>query len=204
DAGLITSFASIYSLTVEELSNLERFGERSAQRLVDEIAKSKNQPFHRLLIGLGIPLVGSQTAKVLAREFGSMKKLMEAQLFELLQIDSIGPEVAQSISQFFADENIRNTISELTLAGLTMTAEEESSTEQTFAGMTFVFTGTQTKMKRNEAASLVEKMGGKSSSSVSKKTTYVVAGPGAGSKLKKAQQLGVTVLTEDEFADLIK
>ncbi len=204
DAGLITSFASIYSLTIEELSNLERFGERSAQGLVNEIAKSKNQPFHRLLIDLGIPLVGSQTAKVLAREFGSMEKLMEVQLLELLKVDTIGPEVAQSIVQFFADENVRNTISELTIAGLTMTAEEETSTDQTFAGMTFVFTGTLTKLKRNEAASLVEKLGGKSSSSVSKKTTYVVAGPRAGSKLKKAQQLGVTVLTEDEFAELIK
>ena len=204
DAGLITSFASIYSLTVEKLSNLERFGERSAQGLVDEIAKSKNQPFYHLLIGLGIPLVGSQTAKVLAREFGSMEKLMEVQLLELLKVDTIGPEVAQSIVQFFADENVRNTISELTLAGLTMTAEEETSTEQTFAGTTFVFTGTLTKLTRNEAVSLVEKMGGKSSSSVSKKTTYVVAGTGAGSKLKKAQQLGVTVLTEDEFAELVK
>lgn len=204
DAGLITSFASIYFLTVEELSNLERFGDRSAQQLVDEIAKSKNQPFHRLLIGLGIPLVGSQTAKVLAREFGSMENLLEVQLLELLKVDTIGPEMAQSIVQFFADENIRNTISELILAGLTMTAEEESSSEQIFVGMTFVFTGTLTKLKRNEAASLVEKMGGKSSSSVSKKTTYVVAGSGAGSKLKKAQQLGVTVLTEDEFAELLK
>ncbi|GAH17345.1 unnamed protein product, partial [marine sediment metagenome] len=143
-------------------------------------------------------------AKVLAREFGSMEKLKEVQLFELLKVDTIGPEVAQSIVQFFADENVRSTISELTLAGLTMIAEEESSSEQTFAGMTFVFTGTLTKWNRDEAASLVEKMGGKSSSSVSKKTTYVVAGPRAGSKLKKAQQLGVTVLTEDEFADLIK
>ncbi len=204
DAGLITSFASIYFLTVDKLSGLERFGERSAQGLVDEIAKSKDQPFHRLLFGLGIPLVGSQTAKVLAREFGSMEKLMEVQLLELLKVDTIGPEVAQSIVQFFADENVRNTISELALAGLTMTAEKESSTEQTFSGMTFVFTGTLTKLNRNEAASLVEKMGGKSSSSVSKKTTYVIAGLGAGSKLKKAQQLGVTVLTEDEFAELVK
>jgi len=204
NAGLITSFDSIYSLTVDNLSNLERFGERSAKRLVDEIAKSKNQPFHRLLNGLGIPLVGSQTAKALAREFGSMEKLMDAQLFELLQIDSIGSEVAQSINQYFADDSIKNTISELTLAGLTMTVEKESPSEQSFAGMTFVFTGTLTKWNRDEAVNLVEKMGGKSSSSVSKKTTYVVAGLGAGSKLKKAQQLGVTVLTEDEFAELVK
>lgn len=203
DAGLITSFASLYSLTVEELSSLERFGEHSAQLLVDEIAKSKKQPFHRLLYGLGIPHVGAQTAKVLARKFGSVQRLMEAQLFELLQVDTIGPEVAQSITKFFADESVRNTISELTLSGLTMTAEEEAPSEQPFAGMTFVFTGILTKWKRGEAASIVENLGGKSSSSVSKRTTYVVAGPGAGSKLKKAQQLGVKVLTEDEFAELI-
>ncbi len=204
DAGLVTSVASLYSLTVEELSSLERFGERSAQLLFDEIAKSKNQPFHRLLSSLGIPHIGSQTAKVLAKEFGSMEKLMEAPMVELLQIETIGPEVSQSITQYFADENARNVISELTLAGLTMTTEEETPSEQPFAGMTFVFTGTLTKWNRNEAANIVENLGGKSSSSVSKKTTYVVAGPGAGSKLKKAQSLGVQILTEDEFAELIK
>ncbi len=203
DAGLVTSVASLYSLTVEELSSLERFGERSAQLLVDEIAKSKNQPFHRLLSSLGIPHIGTQTAKVLAKKFGSMEKLMEAPMVELLQIETIGPEVSQSITQYFVDENARNVISELTLAGLTMTAKEESLSEQPFAGMTFVFTGTLTKWNRAEAANIVENLGGKSSSSVSKKTTYVIAGPGAGSKLKKAQLLGVRILTEDEFAKLI-
>jgi len=204
DAGLITSVASLYSLTVEELASLERFGERSAQLLVDEIAKSKNQPFHRLLSSLGIPHIGTQTAKVLAKKFGSMEKLMEASMVELLQIESIGPEVSQSITQYFADENARNVISELTLAGLTMTGKEETLSEQPFAGMTFVFTGTLTKWNRDEAANIVENLGGKSPSSVSKKTTYVIAGPGAGSKLKKAQRLGVQILTEDEFAELIK
>ncbi len=204
DSGLVTSVASLYSLTVEELSSLERFGERSAQLLFDEIAKSKNQPFHRLLSSLGIPHIGTQTAKVLAKEFGSMEKLMEASVVELLQIETIGPEVSQSITQYFTDENARNVISELTLAGLTMTTEEETPSEQPFAGMTFVFSGTLTKWNRDEAANIVENLGGKSSSSVSKKTTYVVAGPGAGSKLKKAQRLGVQILTEDEFAELIK
>lgn len=204
DAGLITSVASLYSLTVEELASLERFGERSAQLLVDEIAKSKNQPFHRLLSSLGIPHIGTQTAKVLVKKFGSMEKLMEAPMVELLQIESIGPEVSQSITQYFADENARNVISELTLAGLTMTGKEETPSEQPFAGMTFVFTGTLTKWNRDEAANIVENLGGKSPSSVSKKTTYVIAGPGAGSKLKKAQRLGVQILTEDEFAELIK
>ena len=204
DAGLITSFASLYTLTVEELIEIERFGERSAQQLVDQIAKSKNQPLHRLLFGLGIPTVGAQTAKVLAKKFGSMHAIMDAPLFDLLQVETVGPEVAQSITQFFADENVRNTISELTLAGLTMTIGESVPTEQPFDGMTFVFTGTLTMWKRSEVASIVESKGGKSSSSVSKNTTYVVAGPGAGSKLTKAQQLGVNVLSEEEFAELIK
>ncbi|MHA2115835.1 MAG: helix-hairpin-helix domain-containing protein, partial [Candidatus Thorarchaeota archaeon] len=204
DAGLVTSFSSIYSLTTEQLTGIERFGDRSAQQLVDEIEKSKNQPLHRLVFGLGIPNVGAQTAKLLAKVFGSMQAIMDVSLLDLLQVETIGPEIAESITQFFADENVRTTISELNLAGLTMTEEETDSTEQSFDGMTFVFTGTLTMWKRNEAASIVESRGGKSSSSVSKKTTYVVAGPSAGSKLKKAQKLGVKILTEEEFAKMIE
>ncbi|MFW9787800.1 MAG: NAD-dependent DNA ligase LigA [Candidatus Thorarchaeota archaeon] len=203
DAGLVTSFTSLYSLTVDDLTSLERFGERSAQQLVNEIAQSKNQPFHRLLFGLGIPLVGSQTAKVLASEFGSMENLRNAQIHQLTQIETIGPEIAQSIIRFFADKTARRTISELESVGLTMIAKDEMQADLKFKGMTFVFTGSLTKWSRNEAAALVEEKGGKSSSSVSKKTTYVVAGPGAGSKLKKAQQLGVTVISEEEFSELI-
>lgn len=204
DAGLITSFASLYTITVEDLEALERFGERSAQHLVDEISKSKERPFHSVLFGLGIPLVGYQTAKLLTREFGSMDRLMDAKLDELIAIDTIGPEMAQSIISYFSDESARKTIADLKDVGLTLTAEEVVPSTGPFVGMTFVFTGTLTKWNRNEAAEVIEKLGGKSSSSVSKKTTYVVAGPGAGSKLKKAQQLGVKVLTEEEFAALIE
>ncbi|MHA1495868.1 MAG: NAD-dependent DNA ligase LigA, partial [Candidatus Thorarchaeota archaeon] len=204
DSGLVTSFASLYSISIKDLTNLERFGDRSAQHLVDEISKSKARPFHSVLFGLGIPLIGYQTAKLLAREFGSIDRLMNVTMDELVAIDTIGPEMAQSIVRYFSNESARKTISELKEAGLTMTAEEESPTEQTFAGMTFVFTGTLTKWQRSEAGEIVEKLGGKASSSVSKKTTYVVAGPGAGSKLKKAEQLGVKVLTEDEFAALLE
>jgi len=204
DAGLVTSFASLYSLTVEDLTALERFGERSAQHLIDEIEKSKNQPFHKVLFALGIPSVGFQTAKVLAREFGSMERLMKAKQDELERVESIGPEVARNIIDYFSDKHSRKVIADLDKAGLSMSVELESTSEQTFAGMTFVFTGTLTKWKRNEAEEIVENLGGKSSSSVSKSTTYVVAGPGAGSKLLKAQQLGVKVLSEEEFADLLK
>jgi len=203
-AGLITSFASLYSITVGDLTNLERFGDRSAQQLVEEIAKSKERPFHSVLFGLGIPLVGYQTAKLLAREFGSMERLMKAKMDELVAIDTIGPEIAQSIISYFSDESARKIIRDLKAAGLKMTVEEETSSDQRFSGMTFVFTGTLTKWTRDKAGEIVEKFGGKASGSVSKNTTYVVAGPGAGSKLKKAQQLGVQVLSEEEFVVLIE
>jgi DNA ligase (NAD+) len=133
-----------------------------------------------------------------------MTAVMEASFDRLLQIETIGPEIAENITRFFADENVRTTIGELTDAGLTMSAKEEPKISQIFDGMTFVFTGTLTKWKRNEAAAIVESMGGKSSGSVSKKTTYVVAGPGAGSKLDKAQKLGVKILSEEEFAKMIE
>jgi len=204
DAGLVTNFASLYSITLEDLTNLERFGDRSAQQLVDEISKSRERPFHNVLFGLGIPLIGYQTAKLLAREFGSMEQLMNAKIDELIAIDTIGPEMAQSIISYFSDESARKIIRDLKAAGLKMTAEEETSSDQRFSGMTFVFTGTLTKWTRDKAGEIVENLGGKASGSVSKNTTYVVAGPGAGSKLKKAQQLGVQILSEEEFADLIE
>ena len=203
DSGLLTDFASLYSITVEDLMGLERFGERSAQALVDEIEKSKNQPFHKVLFALGIPSVGFQTARVLAREYGSMERLMNANQHELERVESIGPEVARNIIDYFSDEHSRQIITELTEAGLSMSADLDTTSEQLFAGMTFVFTGTLTKWKRSEAEEIVESFGGKASSSVSKNTTYVVAGPGAGSKLTKAEQLGVKVISEEEFAELI-
>jgi DNA ligase (NAD+) len=205
DAGLITSLSSIYSLTVEQLIELERFGERSARQLVEEIEKSRKQPLGRLIFGLGIPLVGVQTARILEREFGSIQAIMEASYDRLLQIETIGPEIAESIVRFFKDDDVQTTIEELTNAGLTMTTEVDSeSPTGKFSGMTFVFTGTLEKWKRNEAAAIVEGLGGMSSGSVSKKTTYVVAGPGAGSKLKKAQELGITVLSEEEFEKMVE
>ncbi|TFG26447.1 NAD-dependent DNA ligase LigA [Candidatus Thorarchaeota archaeon] len=204
DAGLVTGFASLYSLTVDDLTNLDRFGDRSARSLVDEITKSKERPFHSVLFGLGIPLVGFQTAKLLAKEFRSVDRLMNAKLDELIAIDTIGPEMAQSIITYFSDNTARKTITELKKAGLNLTAKEAVPSEQPFSGMTFVFTGTLTKWNRDEASEIVENLGGKATSSVSANTTYVVAGASAGSKLAKANQLGVKVLSEEEFAALIK
>ncbi len=206
DAGLVNSISSIYLLTAEQLGELERFGDRSSESLIEEISKSKKQPFHRLLFALGIPQVGSQTAKILASEFGSMERLQKASLFELQQIDSIGPEIARSITEFFADADTRDTISELTRAGLSMsTMKGRSSTSSgKFKGLTFVFTGTLTRWRREEAATIVELQGGTVSSSVSSKIDYVVAGAEAGSKLQKAKKLGVKILSEADFAKLIE
>ena len=153
---------------------------------------------------MGIPLVGYQTAKLLAKEFGSMERLMKAKMDELIAIDTIGPEMAQSIISYFSNESARKTIRDLKEAGLKMTAEEQTPSDRRFTGMTFVFTGTLTKWTRDEAGEIVERFGGKSTSSVSKNTTYVVAGPGAGSKLTKAQQLRVKILSEEEFTSLIE
>jgi DNA ligase (NAD+) len=206
DAGLLNSISSIYSLTTEQLKELERFGDRSSESLIEEINKSKKQPFHRLLFALGIPQVGEQTAKVLANEFGSMERLQNATLLELQRIDTIGPEIAKNITEFFADEKVRETISELAKAGLSMSVvmEKRTTTPGRFAGFTFVFTGTLTRWKRDEAAKIVESHGGTVSSSVSRKTNFVVAGIEAGSKLQRAEKLGVKILSEAEFAKLIE
>ncbi|MFW9956671.1 MAG: NAD-dependent DNA ligase LigA [Candidatus Odinarchaeota archaeon] len=205
DAGLVTNISSLYSLSIEQIGELERFGDRSSESLIEEISKSKKQPFHRLLFALGIPQVGAQTAKVLATEFGSMKRLQNATLSELQQIDTIGPEIARSITEFFADDKVQSTISELAKAGLSMSTipEKGSIPSGKFKGLNFVFTGTLTRWKRDEAARIVELLGGSVTSSVSSKTDYVVAGVEAGSKLQKAQKLGVKILSEVEFAKLI-
>jgi DNA ligase (NAD+) len=206
DAGLLNSISSLYSLSPEQLSELDRFGDRTSESLIQEINKSKKQPFHRLLYALGIPQVGAQTAKILANVFGSMDRLQKATLPELQKIDAIGPEIARSITEFFADEKARETISELAKSGLSMSTsvEEDSSSGGNLAGLTFVFTGTMTRWKRDEAARIVELHGGSVSSTVSSKTDYVIAGAEAGSKLQKAEKLGVKILSETEFATLVE
>jgi len=206
DAGLVNSISSLYSLSIEQLGELERFGDRSSEALIEEISKSKKQPFHRLLFALGIPQVGAQTAKVLADKFGSMERLQNATLSQLQQIDTIGPEIAKSITEFFAEKKARDIISELAQAGLSMSSmkEKDSISFGKFAGLIFVFTGTLTRWNRDEATRIVELQGGKVSSSVSSKTDYVVAGVEAGSKLQKAEKLGVKILSEAEFAKLIE
>ncbi len=205
DAGLVDSIASIYHLTAEQIGALERFGDRSSESLVEEIEKSKQRPFHNVLFALGIPLVGSQTAQLLTTHFGSMKRLQEATMDEMMQIETIGPEIAKSIAEFFSNKKTQSTIVDLTHVGINMSVDETHALGSTgkLKDLTFVFTGTLTHWTRDEAAQLIQAQGGKITSSVSSKTDYVIVGTDPGSKLGKAQKLGVKTLTEDEFLKLL-
>lgn len=205
--GLVSEIPDIYRLTKEELEVLEGLGEKSADNLIKAIERSKKADLGRLLFGLGIPLIGSKAAKQLARHFGSMDALMDASREELLAMDEVGDKMADSILSWFASERNRETIRQLKEASLNMVSTERVSGEnekEAVAGKTFVLTGTLERYTRDEAQALIEQFGGRSSSSVSKKTDYVLAGRDAGSKLKKAEQLGVRVLTEAEFEEMIR
>lgn len=208
EAGLVNTVADLYRLDVLQLAELERMGEKSAQNIDDELEKSKSRALHHFLFGLGIPHVGSTAARLLARRFETIDALMAATMEELTSIEGVGGIMAESILDFFANEENRTQIAELRDLGLLLPNPEYrpagAAVEGAFAGKTFVFTGTLSRMTREEAKAKAEAVGGKASGSVSKKTDYVVAGEEAGSKLDKARQLGVTVLTEDEFLALIE
>jgi DNA ligase (NAD+) len=192
---LVKSVADLYKLTVEELSELDRFAEKSATALVDEIKKSKKAGLARVLMGLGIRFVGERTAELLAEEFGSIDELMKADAEALERVEEVGPRISQAILEFFAQEKNRALVDHLRSAGVDMTAEKKVRTEQ-LAGLTFVLTGTLPTLARDEAKRMIEAAGGKTAGSVSKKTSYVVAGEEAGSKLDKARELNITVLDE--------
>ena len=203
DAGLIERISDLYEIEKEDLLTLERYADKSAQNLIDEIEASLEQAFDRFIYALGIPLVGSATARLLAQNFTSLDDLMEAPEAQLRAIDEIGPEVAHSIVTFFADDANRAVIDEIRGAGLTLNnpyAEDEAPLEN----LTFVFTGSLDRYTRSEAKRLVEQHGANATSSVSGHTDYVVAGPGAGRKRDNAQELGVPVLDEEEFVDLLR
>lgn len=205
-SGLVHDVADIYSLTVEQLMSIERMGERSAANLVAAIGKSKENPLYRLIFGLGIRHVGENVAKLLASHFGSMEALAGADGAKLMSVPTIGPAIAESACEFFESEENMAVIAKLRDAGVRMKDEavaERREAPQEFAGKTFVFTGTLDRMKRDEAEGIVEELGGKSGSGVSRKTDYVVAGTEAGSKLTKARELGITVLSEDEFLTML-
>lgn len=200
--GLVETPADLYHLTVEQLEPLDRMGAQSAKNLVVSIAKSKENDLWRLLFALGIRQVGAKAAKVLAQRFGTLESIRRASLEELTAVPDIGGITAGNIKSWFERPLNQTLIEELMAAGLNTKCLTEIS-DQRFAGKTIVVTGTLEQMTRQEATEKIESMGGKAAGSVSKKTSFVVAGPGAGSKLKKAQELGIQVLTEEEFLALL-
>src|SRR5580692_9060743 len=200
---LVKDFADLYKLDLKTLENLDRMGEKSAQNLIDEIAGSKKNTLARLIYAIGMPFVGERTAQLLAEHFGSMSKLAEATLEELMEVPEVGPKVGEGVREFFSESANRKLIEHLRAVGVNMKEERQAPVSARFAGMTFVFTGTLAKRSREEAEALVVSHGGKPANSVSKKTTYVVVGEDAGSKLDKAKALGVTILTEPQFDKLL-
>lgn len=205
DAGLVRDAADLYSLRKDDLLKLERMGEKSADNLLAALAESKKNELDKLLFALGIRHVGAKVARILATEFGSMEKLQQAQPEELAQIRDIGDKIAESVVTWLNVPANIDLVERLAAAGLTMTFTPPASQEDNpFFGKTLVFTGTMPTLGRAEAKTMAQDVGAKVSGSVSKKTDYVIAGAEAGSKLEKAQQLGVTVIDEAEFLCLLK
>ena len=202
EAGLVKTPGDLYFLKEEDLVGLEHMGKKSAQNLLTAIEKSKSQDLSRLLFSFGIRQIGQKAGKVLAARFGTLDALCEASLDDLTAVDDIGTVTAQSVLNWFADPQSRHLIERLRQAGVNMTAAKQEN-DQRFAGKTFVLTGTLERFTRSEATEMIESRGGKASGSVSKKTSFVVAGEAAGSKLRKAQELGIPVLTEDEFLAMV-
>lgn len=205
DAGLVRDAADLYSLRKDDLLKLERMGEKSADNLLAALAESKKNELDKLLFALGIRHVGAKVARILATEFGSMEKLQQAQPEELAQIRDIGDKIAESVVTWLNVPANIDLVERLAAAGLTMTFTPPASQEDNpFFGKTLVFTGNMPTLGRAEAKTMAQDVGAKVSGSVSKKTDYVIAGAEAGSKLEKAQQLGVTVIDEAEFLRLLK
>ena len=202
ESGLVSNPADLYDLRAEQLEGLDRMGKKSAQNAVDAIARSKENDLWRLIFALGIRQVGAKAAKILATHFGSMDGLRRATAEELTEIDDVGAVTADYITRWMQSDQAADLLARLQKAGVNMECHQEL-VDRRFAGMTFVLTGALTRFTREEAGEMIELRGGKVSSSVSKKTTYVVAGENAGSKLKKAGELGVSVLSEEEFLALI-
>ena len=204
DKKLIENIADIYELKFEDIASLKKNGKKFAQNLVDAIENSKKNDLYRLITALGIRHVGGKASKVLARKYKSMENLAKADFEELKQIEDIGDIMANSIVEFFSQEQTKDLIERLKNAGVNMKSLEEESIDNRFEGKTFVLTGSLSEFTRKEAEEIIEKYGGKTSSSVSKKTTYLLAGEEAGSKLTKAQSLGITIISEQEFKNLLE
>jgi DNA ligase (NAD+) len=203
ERGLVKNVADLYKLTKDDLLKLERMGEKSAENVLREIEASKKLPLERVIYGLGIRMVGERTAQFLAEHFGSLDAIMNASAEELEEVNEVGPRIAESIVEFFADEHNRRLVNDLRKAGLTFTGQKKEKGTK-LAEKTFVLTGTLERHTRDEAKKMIEDAGGRVSGSVSKKTDYVVAGSDAGSKLDKARELGVSVIGEDELEKLVE
>jgi DNA ligase (NAD+) len=202
DAGLVKNFADIYKLQKQDLLELERMADKSAQNVIDAIEKSKHQPLWRFIAALGIRNIGTQTAQILADEFGSLQNLMDASLEDLQKIEQIGPVVAQSIYDYFRNEANRKIINELVAADVKPVHKKEKKSDK-LAGKTFIVTGTLQNFSRSQIEQTIKQFGGKAASSVSKNTDYVLAGADPGGKLDKAKQLGVKIINEKEFLKMI-
>ena len=204
DKNLINNIADIYELNFEDIASLKKNGKKFAQNLIDSINKSKENDLYRLITALGIRHVGGKASKVLARKYKTMENLQNANFEQLSQINDIGEVMANSIIEFFMQEQTKDLIEKLKNAGVNMNCLEEESDDKRFEGKTFVLTGSLELFTRKEAEDIIEKLGGKTSSSVSKKTDYVLAGEDAGSKLTKAQSLGINIISETDFKEMTK
>lgn len=200
--GLIHKVSDIYAITAEQIASLERMGQKSAENLISAIESSKENDLSRLIYALGIRQIGKKAGKILAKSFGTMSAIMNATVEDFVNIFEIGEISGKSVVSFFASESNRQTVAELEQYGVRMDYEDQSVSEL-FRDKTFVLTGTLPTMTRNDASKLIEENGGKVSSSVSKKTDFVLAGEEAGSKLKKAQDLGITILSEEDFLAML-
>ena len=201
---LVKSVADIYTLKAEQIASLERLGEKSAENLINAIEKSKSRPLDKVIFALGIRNIGQASAKLLCEKFPSIEKIMSATAEEIEEIDGFGKVMSENVAKAFSEQHRKDLISRLLGLGVKMEYQATQTNDNRFEGMTFVLTGTLETLKRDEAKKIIESFGGKVSGSVSKKTTFVVAGEEAGSKLEKAQLLGVNVLSETEFLEKIK
>jgi DNA ligase (NAD+) len=204
DSGLVKNVADLYRLKLEDLVELERLGKKSAEKLLVNIEASRKRPLPRILSGLGIPFVGERTAQFLAEAFGDLDKIAAADQEELQRAEEVGPKVSQSIRGFFHEKHNRDLIERLREEGLLFQYQAKRKAGGPLAGMTFVLTGTLADMTREDAASLIENAGGKVAGSVSRKTSYVVAGADPGSKLDKANALGVKVIDGTALRELVE
>jgi DNA ligase (NAD+) len=203
--GIVKSVADLYQLQLDDLIRLERLGNKSATKILKNIQASKRQPLWRVLNGLGIPFVGERTAQILASHFGSIDAIASASIDELQEAEEVGPKVADSIKQFFEEPRNRELVERLRTAGVRLAEEIRARAGKApLAGITFVLTGTLTRLTREEAKERIEAAGGKVTGSVSKNTRYVVAGDSAGSKLDKAKELGVEILGENALFAMLE